>query len=95
MTYKNIYTDYPEYIVLCKANVKLHPCILYINKQNCIHTDITNKTLIFHMEKREKRVEILLSKSTQKVEETMPLKFLFVLLRYLNWFPRYKDSKYP
>lgn len=47
------------------------------------------------MEKREKRVEIFLSKSTQKVEETMPLKFLFVLLRYLNWFPRYKDSKYP
>lgn len=33
VTYKNIYTDYPEYIVLCKANVKLHPCILYINNK--------------------------------------------------------------
>lgn len=79
------YIDYSEYIVLCKTNVKLHPYILCINNKIVLYTDITNKTLIFHMKKREKKVEILLSKSTQKNrgDNAIEIPFCFIAISQL------------
>lgn len=42
-----------------------------------------------------KKLKILWRKFSEKTEESIQLKSLFVLSRYLNRLPRYKDSKFP
>ena len=49
---------------------------------------------IFHVKKPKKRLIILSSKPSQKIEDTVPLKLLFALSRYLDPLPRYKDLKF-
>lgn len=49
--------------------------------------------MIFSRKKHEKKLKILSLKPSQKMEETVPLKLLFVLSRYLNPLLRYKDLK--
>ena len=52
--------------------------------------------LDFSCEKyRVGKLKIFAPKHPWKVEGAMPLKPVFVLSRYLNWLPRYKDSKFP
>lgn len=40
------------------------------------------------------RYKIFASKPIQEIKKTVWLKLLFVLFRYLNLLPRYKDLKY-
>ena len=53
-----------------------------------------NEILSFRIKNVEKEIKILSSKYTPKLEETIPLKSLFVLSRYLNRLPRYENYKF-
>ena len=70
-------------------------CVKHAELYSCNSRLYSRKRIFdFLVKNMQEKIKILLSKSSQKIEETMPLKSLFVLSRYLNPFPRYNDSKF-
>lgn len=72
--------------------IKIYGGNIMQNFPRVVYIITTNLKFKFSCKKRETK---FVSKSTQEVENNVPLNSLFELFRYLNRLPRCKHSKFP